>query len=86
MKSETDLKRAEIKVDKEDDRVVVMALRFNSHGAELQIGPTMNRIQHMLSIQMHREMEIAGFAFGSGDGIVSENGTLTLIDLVKAVE
>jgi hypothetical protein len=84
MKVEHLIKRPEIKPVKNEDRVIVMALRFNSHGTQVQIEPTMRRIQHMISIQMHREMELAGFAFTSGDNIVSENGDLTLEDLLNS--
>ena len=83
MKAENIISPPKIKPTKDEDHVVVMALKFNSHGSSVQIEPTMHRIQHMLSIQMHRGMELVGFAFTSNDSVISENGSLTLEDLLR---
>lgn len=68
---------------KEEERTIVVALRFGVHGNELQAEECINRVQRMLQVEMHRPIEIVASAYTTNGGTVSHRGTNSVAELLR---
>lgn len=66
----------------ESEHSVAITLTFSSYGSRENVERAIEEVHRWISVQMHRNVQVAASGYTDGKSLVTKNGSLSIVEII----